>query len=243
MLNRREALKTLLAGALLPSWHVLAPKRHLDLTQFCAAEPGIRYDMTKPFIQAGKLYATDAAICVRMPTQWDDEPQSEIRLPPVERIPWRFHSWPKVERATVLNAMDWCATCEGAGYLAFRECSECYGTGEGEDGWNECHLCNGAGKVGTTKCTTCHGTPYIPQPCLVHVQANGVDAFFARKYWDKIQAIGGVEVVVRESVPTDLSSPYELLGFRFDGGEGLLMGLDRNMMLSSIAEAKLRANA
>ena len=42
-----------------------------DITAFCAEEDG-RYPMTKPWIQDGWLYATDACIAVRVPSKEPD---------------------------------------------------------------------------------------------------------------------------------------------------------------------------
>ena len=214
-MNRRQALGAMAAGlaSLIPSWQLLQEKRrHFRLQDFCA-KTARRYDMTKPFVQSGKLFATDGRICIRLPTHLDDTLSDEIKLPPADSLEWwrKYSAWPKVEGpARLFKGEGYCLACKGSGWADAEECEPCEGYG--------CNECRGNGEVGTVQCSVCHGKPFGMWENTVRVTAGDQQALLDRSLFEKVQRIGGVQMRLK---PGDC-----VTAIQFDGGDGMLMALD-----------------
>lgn len=259
-MNRREfnrAALSSLAAALVPSWVVKAtPPKAIDLSEFCAAEAGFKYDMTAPFVQmdavddkigrkswqqAAQLpgshlepfrFATDGRVCVRVPANDIILPDSGMtKLPPANTLPWR-HNWPidgkwlKWPRANYLLAADSC-------------CPACDGTGcTSRKPQPCCRKCEGQGEYWTggfysgtwVNCTACDGRGIlIKNPCP-HCKGNAIGNF------PSVQRIesGYVECDLHRRIDTLPEVEYFVsqraedgaVRFRFHGGHGLVMPLD-----------------
>jgi hypothetical protein len=109
-MNRREALKTFTALALVPSWLARAQAKAIDLSAFCEPDgPWSRFNVATPFVQGepGNVarYATNCRICVRVPIDWGERLEgSEHKRPPAYALPWWNHDerrgwrpWPKAD--------------------------------------------------------------------------------------------------------------------------------------------------
>lgn len=187
-----------------------------DLQAFC--DP--TYSRCKmPFVRAGHTYATDARVCIRIPTE---EADTEGKFPDTHRLGWSGcalanEPWPNIE----VNPIE-------------HNCDECYGTGKAEEdcdrcrgaGWLHCHhcdnesdckKCDGDGVVvGDSPCEECGGTGKRLSLRDVHVSIGS--ATISGHYHKLIAALPNARV----TLPTE---PCDMLSFRFDGGEGLLMAI------------------
>src|SRR5438552_461221 len=136
-MNRRDALKSFaaLAGApWLSSWVLAKPAKNpkIDLMAFCAAAERYRriqsFDLYEPFLQAGHLYATDGAVCVRVdPDGYGHVAAELIKLPPASGLAWNHDDctgWRTLPKIDPLLASDWCLHCKGYRFLDYHECDE-----------------------------------------------------------------------------------------------------------------------
>lgn len=112
----------------------------IDLSLFCDSEV-MRYDLSKPFTIDGWRYATDAKICVRVPT---DDPSDELKANDLHgRFPdCRTLPWPDAKTRDTLawmpmppvppEAWEVCPCCEGSKVdpdFKDEECDFCEGEG------------------------------------------------------------------------------------------------------------------
>ncbi len=251
MITRRTLLKSALAAtasALVPSWMAREAKRAIDLSVFCGQIPGERYVMGKPFIQESNLelesfhrYGTNARICVRVPAHESDRhPLGVVKLPPAWRLDWThderrvWRPWPRADYRLASGSR--CPQCEGRGVMHIDgECQTCQGVGTYfPEGFSRltghpCETCLGCGNAGP-QCPTCKGNAIAVFPGLLPVGNWHVEAWLDRK----MRTLGPVEycsVLGRGSKTIHNCNP---ILFRFHGGEGLIMPVDRETALARL---------
>ena len=235
-LSRRSFLASAFATAILCPTDLIRPaRRRIDLAAFCGLTDGPfqhQYDLSSPFVQAERLYATDGRICLCVPPLAADVTIATAKLPPAAALPyWNHdsrHGWLDLpERPQVLTAMGWCPDCNGTGYVAPRV--DC-GCGDG------CHECFGIGYTAHAgKCPTCKGQPWRPLPTIVRL---GHDSFFEFEQFAKVAGIGDVEYSPGLDGPPPKTSAVAPLRFRFAEGVGLIMPLDPREAEKRIEEAR-----
>lgn len=224
-MNRRDFIKasgaTSIAGALLPSWLLPASLRtpSIDLSLFCS-DWSTRYDMGRPFLQDGLVYATDAIVGVQVVRRaFDDLNGDATRLPPASTL-----DWPDADSAGWRSIEE----MEKAKHHRGADCPKCYGRGRVGRGVVECpceyepfcavngNRCNGW--TGGVRCGHCDGTGETDYRLAI----DGLH--FSPSYVAKFATLPGVEV--RPAVMTQRNGKQlEILQARFEGGVGLLCSM------------------
>ena len=219
-------------STLLPSWQTFQPRKQIDLTPFCDDSHWStrRYDLRQPFAQDGRVYATDARICVR--TTLADAPQlgDGVRLPAASQLPWvaeaNWQPWPRLKLfADGLKRI--CPHCRGkGGHGNVQRCFICDGDGDcavedvtRRDGYRlePCRNCFGSGYTSNVRCDYCRGQGHTERPAL---QPIG-DLVIGGQYDRIIRDLGDVEFTF-----CDFGCGSQAIQFRSDGIEGLLMPMD-----------------
>lgn len=254
-MNRRSFLQSAAAlslSALVPTWfkwpEVAQP---INLQAFCAAEPFRKFDATRPFVQMDVdearafTFATDGKIAVRVNANAGLLASPDGKFPPCAGLRWwpdegtdAWRPWPK---ANYLLASDSdCPRCDGYGvYPNQGECEACYGLGNLEDAdfWSrvpnhQCRACRGSGNAGPI-CTHCHGKAIGVFPAIQPIESCQasvyLDAKIDRKMRRELRNIEYRVIDAYNVVP---------IQFRFDGGHGLVMVIDRHFAEKRILEAK-----
>lgn len=230
-MNRREAIKVAAAGTLsafLPTW-LLNPWRRpqIDLMAFCSKTHSWRFDMRRPFLQAEKVYATDARIAVCVAPATADVQLNEMRVPPAAGLTWNhdrlrgWQAWPK--DAKPIMAEGYCPECDGTGVQSCKpqmECDDCCGFGMQTNSCGDfhphkkCRHCKGFGYIPDgPMCETCKGRCEGQHPCLVKIGTNYIDV----RYYRRVLALPDTEFVA------GIGGKETPIPFRFGGGRGLLM--------------------
>ncbi len=148
----------------------------------CADVPdgplSFRYDMTKPFIHEGRIYATDARIIVRgpvpeyenIPTVSEKPPRDCHTMP--QWNPANYSESPVAELPDVPAIMETCSYCKGKGKDPY--CIECNGRGDTECSEcgheTKCKPCDGRGYI-VGECASCDGTGSTEYPQYVKIGA------------------------------------------------------------------------
>ncbi len=198
---------------------MIAESAPIDLQPYCSTDIH-RYDFSKPFVQRGWRYATDACICVRVPTIEPDT-VSESRLPKADEIFQGIHksTFEPWSESPLLLTPGPCVVCSGHGVFPSERCQQCDGcrrvllvrTREPRT----CQVCEGKGWLGPV-CFNCEGTE---QPLLPYAQeVRGI--LVSPRY-----------VRLIHTLPTPLLAcpgwSDRMLYFRFPGGEGAVMTIGR----------------
>lgn len=232
-MNRRTFLGA--SAVSLASFFLPAPRPRLDLLRFCAQEPWGRYDLRLPFVFRDFAYASDAHCCLRVPPATADQERGQGEAPPFTSLSWNhdcLRGWRSLPKLDAQLARDsYCPTCDGYGHLRGEkpavcdECERCGGTGVCWAGSNydlsypvQCRTCKGLGHVqpaGAVVCPTCQGYAVGVFPSVTILDGRYFDA----QLYEKVRTLGGEYV-------HDQFKGSSLLKFRFDGGDGVLMGLD-----------------
>ncbi len=237
-MTRRSALGSLAAALLCPATFVLPARRKtIDLMQFCDFQEHRKYDMRLPYELDDWTYATDSKICVRVRPATGDVAQRKDKMPPFSQLSWNHDKlripWRTMPRLDAIEARDSdCTTCRGYGHVPYtqpaKDCEKCDGLGREwlGNGWDlsvpvTCRACNGKGyhrPADAVECPQCHGKAIGVFPSIVELDGRYFDAGL----YAKAQALGG------EFVHDNWNgmASYPLLKFRFDGGHGMLIGLD-----------------
>lgn len=242
-MNRRSFVRSLslsAAAAFAPAWRVLAvTPRAIDLSAFCG-DIHRKYDLSQPSIQGDAAsalhrYATDAAVCVRVPSA-EAECGEGLKLPPATSLPWdhaaldRWRPWPAPRYLDLDNTE--CPECDGKGAIPAVECDRCQGVGmvfwAGDDFTSEdepCPECRTTGYTGP-RCRTCRGNGYGRFPGAIELWPG----FYVAAKYDRLlrKHLDGLELHPRQPrcVRTNNLDHGHACLFRFHGGEGLLMPLD-----------------
>ena len=189
----------------------------LNLQAFCSARPSDRF--AQPWVAGGWRYACNGSVAVRLPTTEPDsaKPPAEISGAFASYADATFLPWP-VDRPPVM-AIQWCQRCEGERYVGGDECPDCKGEGE-----KHCHHCGH-----TNECKTCHGVGEVRRlPCPA---CKGAEEMFEQPWY---RVVGRHNIHMRyDRLIVELPNPAyceqsladKVLLFRFDGGEGFVMGL------------------
>jgi len=188
----------------------------MNLQPFC--HPDRRTSgISTPFSRMDHTYATDGKLIVRVPRLADVGERDNT--PQVDNLGWNhaeLADWtdaPELDQATVKR----CSVCKGTGKTNI--CPECYGYGEvlteTSMNWYEvtCKTCVAAGKVagGEDVCDYCAGTGKdVDTP--VEWRSGHISALMLTR----LSTLPGLQL-------SPYGEPTEVIRFKFDGGEGLVM--------------------
>lgn len=234
-MNRRDALKTMAAGLaafVLPGW-----RKQIDLRAFCSRWPLAHFDCNLPYCLEDWTYATDKRICVRVRPALTDVVQHTGKVPPFEGLSWNhdlIRGWRELPRLEPIVADHTaCPSCDGLGHTGTEpghDCERCDGMGKEWVGseWDishpiTCRACQGRGyslPPGAAVCPACGGNAIGRFPGLVNLGGKHYDV----KLYERARGLGAE--YVQDVHPSKRLPKAPLLKFRFDGGTGLLMGLD-----------------
>jgi len=196
-------------------------------------EKSYRYDLDRPAVRGGRLWATDGCIAAWIPTDRADDVERvgsdgitrPIKFPNMTFLLERQPTcWIPLAHCGEID----CETCHGVGQIEASECPDCRGNGKCDNcmgtGQNECCTC-GSSVVcddcrGNGRCPSCRGAR-IRGPAECPRCWNGIQVFFGvrctrrwlRKVFD-LQLLGPLEV----GTTTDGN-----LAFRVGELEGVLM--------------------
>ena len=228
-MTRRDAFKA--AAGLLATFVLPAPRRVIDLRQFCRKQPYYRWDLTMPYHLHDWTYATDAHVCVRVRPLAADKADHEGWIPPFESLSWNhadIRGWRTLpERPAIVAADQPCPACDGTGNAGGVPSWEC--RCEGFEGIS-CDDCGGSGELrppGVAVCPNCWGKAYGKFPSFVELDGRYFDA----KLYAKAQRLGAE--YVHDNWRCRPSSP--MLKFKFGGGDGLLMAVNTDAAERAIA--------
>jgi hypothetical protein len=196
-----------------------------QLKQFCAVEPDRRFHL--PWVEAGWRYYCNGRIGVRLPTTDADTPfgGKTPRAPSIEQVFLGYaveeeRPWPTdglIER----NQLCW--QCEGCKLYGGESCPNCSGTGEetcptcNRD--HDCQRCSGSGRINRKRCHVCDANPSPREPFLHPICRRVGHHNIGMRLDELIAALPNVRYV--RGIPSS-----KALLFRFDGGEGAVMGME-----------------
>lgn len=227
-MTRRDAL-TGAAGALLASW--LLPRQvrgGIDLQRFCDTYPH-RWDLSRPFRQGGRVYATNGVVMARVAHPgWVELAGEEARLPDAAGvIDWREFDrggWQSAAKLRRVKRDDagavYCPTCRGKGRIGpgVRDCEQC---DRDEEIWCalvEPHDCTGYS--GGQECDECRGNGVVHYALTL----DG-DREFGPMYVNDLLSLPGAELRTYVRPKLGRSVCNEFLLCRFSGGEALAASL------------------
>lgn len=233
-MDRRQAMSTMLAGLLLPTWARrtrLSAVAAIPLGEFCAADwdgVNLRWDFTRPVVQEserGLLYsfASDARVAVRVQATTHELGESLGTKPPFANLPWRhddlagWRPWP-AERPLVSDVGE-CPHCDGHGTASGRPGVECGCGGFG------CRRCEGTGFTDAA-CRACRGQGHGRFPAYQEVGSEIVAVKYDRLIRRRLR---GVEYAVFDFPGRGKGWPSKCVALRFDGGVGLLSPVEPDM--------------
>lgn len=212
-MNRRQfsaSTSGFLASLLLPKFQRI---REIDLSLFCGETAG-KYDLSRPFLQNGNVYATEGCIALQLSSVSESLAGEGAVIPDAARLGWADRDsvgWTPIDRLVRANR-DYCG------------CLNCFGRGRVGSGVHECecvdyyevHCDCMAGYVGGKQCQECSGSGTVDY-CLElgDMQLNP-------DYIGRLRTIQGVEV---KQVPCEVPVADFMLAARFPQGSGLLMPL------------------
>lgn len=179
-----------------------------------------RYDLSKPFVHDGVMYATDRrkAIRVQCPGEPDTPPHETKKRPNVGEIFPDFSIYSEWQdfppETAIVSEIGDCPDCDGYGFTEFKDCPDCDGTGEDEcfecGNVETCEECDGEGEIGSVKCTRCDKGKCLRED---HVMFGPI----------KIQAKFYRQCL---ALPNAKWCPHDgAILVKFDGGEAMVMGL------------------
>lgn len=204
---------------------------------FVEQEPSsVRQCLTTPFVRSGHLYASDRYVAIRATTKRPDTKAPTGRHPEAEKLPFwpaagetGWEPWPE-RSAPADDAI--CPRCWMVGRVGWlRECEACDGLGAiyggyddpddarwGEPDWRrDCDACSGNGGLYASPCDYCGGKG---KGLLVAEQAVGNRLITGWMDWRIRMLPGPIEWLP--------GGDYDdAIVFRFTGGEGVAMPLDR----------------
>lgn len=240
-MNRREFAKVfsaIAAGFTVNGLLIPGRQQSIDLNWFCENDTIYRFDLRKPFHQKECWFATDARICLRVQSAVADNPADDVRLPNAAGLSWsqletstNWKPWPKIDRFNYTYPGDstiQCFECRGLGVVAppnqVPACDYCDGEKQiWVDEYNSvgiCPKCVGRGNLAKwlPTCQLCGGLGEISDS-FDNVQVVGGSVVNAW-YDNLVRQLDCVEFL---DVERDRLDP---VGFRFNGGLGLLMPMD-----------------
>lgn len=234
-MSRRDAFKTA-AGLLLATFVRPAPRRLLDLSEFCG-DKSWRWDFRMPYAVGDWTYATDSRTCVRVRPMPADVADHTAKVPPFESLLWdhdRHRGWQPLPPLRPLVAADSdCPTCDGHGWIGDHKnppkCPTCKGTGTDPECTHlDCRPCQGSGNARPDNCPRCQGHGVGDFPALVELDGT----YFDRKQYERVYRLGG-EFVMSDYPRT--GGRFDVCRFRFAEGDGLMLGLDQERARERLA--------
>lgn len=171
----------------------------IDLKPFCDPD-SVCYALVTPWNSGGWTYATDGHVLVRIPTG-DPDTSDDKRRPAIPQEwfaterEWKWTTWPKRRR-----------------------CQECGGAGDRQ---TKCDHCSAASRK---RCADCDGTGLITLDCRCRETGKEICGVkISDHYAWLIGRLPGVECHVNDAPYPDGERGFLIL--RFDGGEGVIVGL------------------
>lgn len=189
----------------------------MNLEKFCLPDE-TRPHVKTPYNQDCYTYASDGSIIIRVAQipGYPDGPKG--KYPDCSKLPWKHQEiteWNDIPDFSIVR--ETCFACDGTGRIT--TCKECGGEGviEYDSGFNtyewECKTCDGEGVTPGSKdfCKACHGKgKEIRNDCVFFM-----GGYLSARYLHLIKTeLSGVKLSQIEK---------DMVLFKFDGGEGILM--------------------
>jgi hypothetical protein len=115
-----------LFGAAMLSPLAQSRPQEIDIMQFCDTKPGLLWDLTKPFAQNGRVFASDYSCLISVPESSCELAGGDVRVPEVAQLPLGtdgdWHSWPDSHLWTTPEGLFDCPHCTDG-------CDHCSDTG------------------------------------------------------------------------------------------------------------------
>lgn len=214
----------------------------MDTLQKCCDPDTLRWSMASPFVDDGKVTATNSRIAIRVfDSMHIADRDNPLNIPPISqafRKLWKPASrWSSLPKPSYEASDDTpCIECCGNGFHGvLRHCQACEGEGfnideDDVDDWGnsssiDCkHCCSGF--LSDRPCGTCSGKPWSGN--YGGVMQMDDDLKVIAGYYSIINSLPDVRWSRSEGYGPDVikgnhQSPVVL--FKFQGGEGLCMGL------------------
>jgi hypothetical protein len=226
--TRRTFIKAASAAAatlLVPTWKPLISRPPLDIQDFCATDEwSSRYSLQEPFAQKDFTYASDGRICVRTDLIKPDLSTEPRKHPNAAGLRWehdcleRWNPWPRKNWVADSKPFVACPICYGLKPQGAVDCTVCQGYGFIGEDEKDCTACNSRGWQGPI-CDYCHLEGDIEnKPTLQPVGDLRINGW----YDQKIRRLDSVEFAVVKW-PSTKYVPDEVVLFRFNGGQGIVM--------------------
>lgn len=219
-MTRREALKTGISGLLAAAtWLHWPTTNRINMLQFCGES--YRYDVSRPFEQAGWAYATDMKSCIRTNQLEDATEAGEMRFPPAAELKWDGKHWDDKGFIALpkLAPVAW----EGGPCYECKHEQECPCEESGESGIG----CSKCGWKGFTRVTCDNCKDDMPlSAALVHGQKMDI------KYYRKLLTLPSAEIKLVNGLfaakpERGWSHAPEYL-VRFNGGQVVILGISQH---------------
>jgi len=185
----------------------------VDLKAFCGD-----FISCDPFVIDGKKYATDRMILVRTDTaDPNTQHHSSLNASPefFEGFPDEalMLPWPESNPAIKEMECEECPDddCEDCGGFGTIECPHC-----GND--DDCDKCGGSGVI-LGDCSVCNNTRRVTCPAAQPIGHISI----GYKYDQLIRSLPNVRYAIFPCLARD----YDVVGFRFDGGEGIVAPMSK----------------
>jgi hypothetical protein len=176
----------------------------IDLAVFCFGDQNTILSL--PFSAGAWTYATDGSIVVRVPRRADVGQDPEYRT-----YITRFDRWLAEDASRDAHLAPLQPLWRPPPSHGLVACKTCGGSGK-----TECPACGGP-----EDCLDCENGKVEADIVLVEVAPLN---FISNKYWHMLAPLPGLRMDLRQHEPDNPVRRY----FRFDGGEGLLMGCRMN---------------
>ncbi len=192
-----------------------------EFEKFCSVDKE-KPMLTKSFNQGDYRYATDEYIVIRILNTEACKILENEKLPNMDALKWDHSEITKWQSLTNIDSsmIDKCVFCKGTGRV--NVCHECDGDGEvnAETEYSsylcDCATCNGKGSIGigdedSNECEDC--------------EASGLNYSYRFKVNNRLVVYRQLKKIM--TLPklqiADYGEPNEIMRFKFDGGEGLIM--------------------
>lgn len=243
-MTRREAIAVSI-GAMIGTFIRPTPRRTINLMDYCGGEM-LRYDCRLPYVFEEWTYATDSFICLRVRPVGSDKTDHKGEIPPIEKLTFNhdtLRGWKTLPKLNPIIATDtYCQECNGYGRIGYqinwKECRDCQGYGHQMeyDGSSDlliekkCKSCHGNGFPIAEKCPKCNGKPIATMPGIVCLEGH----YFDYNNYEKIRKLNVEFICETLNDP----KPIPMLKFKFSEGDGMMIGLDKNIAEKRISDAK-----
>lgn len=243
-MTRREAIAVSI-GAMIGTFVKPMPRRTINLMDYCGSDM-FKYDCRLPYIFEDWTYATDSFICLRVRPNVSDKTDHKGKIPPFDQLTFNhdhlqgWKSLPKLDPIIATNS--YCPACNGYGRIGYqinwKDCRACDGYGHEMtySNWNDygiekkCKACNGRGFPASEICPQCKGNSIETMPGII--QLNG--HYFDYGTYEKARKLNVEFVCEYQNEP----KPMPIMKFKFSEGEGMMIGLDKNIAEERISDAK-----